>query len=101
MGDESREAAFNRFFHLEGERFRTAVEDSQGVIVGVRQGLLHTAAADEHMGTGLKVGVNKGIRSLLTSRHGLLVGNKLTMALKQINRVERLRPGGRGKHLAG
>ncbi len=53
------------------------VEDFKGTTVGRLQGLLYTVAADEHMGAGLKVGVNKGMRCLMTSWQGLLVGKKI------------------------
>ncbi len=53
------------------------------------------------MGAGLKVGVNEEIGVLLTSWRGLLVGKKMTKAVEQISRIERVRVGGRGKHLTG
>ncbi len=33
--------------------------------------------------------------------HGLLVGNKFTKAVEQISIAERVKPGGRKKHLIG
>ncbi len=55
MGDESREATFN----LTTLTVSTAAEDFEGTIVGRLQGLIYTVAGDEHMGTGLKVGVSR------------------------------------------
>ncbi len=54
------------------------MEDFEGAIVGRLQGLLNTVAADESIGAELEVRDNKGIESLLSSWHGLLVSLELT-----------------------